>query len=340
MKGATAIWLLAITVLLTGCAPLDRWFVWALAPQAAGEPFGEDPPPLLSAQAGDGRVQLSWEFPPGYPSRQERVVYVYRSTQRGGARQGEPFRRIATVEGLSTTYVDTGVTNGATYYYRATARPYEDSEVTRASNTVPATPGGGASPCKPPNCPRRSAAVTNVPSSGGSDPFGITFTTSSLFHGHRSVVAGKRRERAGQADGTFSATLGTAASRRGYSTGTWRMSLDLLYDPKLRKGSATWLALAMFDDSDAGELCLRFKAAVIASGSNRRTLEQRLTFASLGGTGAAARLRINGSSSRTTKIAASTSFAPPKAFTVRGTATGEKGTPKPLSAGCQKLRTG
>jgi len=336
-KWATAIFLLGLTLPLTACAPLDRYVARALG--SPGDWLSEYPPPILEAKAGDGNVRLSWTLDPAaYPSPPQ--VILYRSARRRGAAQGDPYAEIGRVNAPSSSYIDRNVNNGTTYYYRAVVAGLLFGD-TRPSNVVSATPGEGRPPCSPPNCPRLRIAATGSSALRRGEPFTISFTTSSLFHGRRSVVGRMLRERGAEADGRFKATLGNAAARRRFSKGMWRMSLDLLFDTRTRRGTATWLALAMFDRAKAGELCLRFKGAVTLGASGKRgTLDEKISLASLGGTGEAARLHIGGTAQRRSAISAATPFAPPKAFTIRGTVKASSGTAKTMPASCAKLRTG
>jgi hypothetical protein len=69
------------------------------------------PPSLVSAAPGNAVVTLSWTSPPG-----TQTYNIYRGLVAGGE-DPTPF-----VTGLTgTTYVDTAVTNGTTYYYLVTA---------------------------------------------------------------------------------------------------------------------------------------------------------------------------------------------------------------------------
>jgi N-acetylneuraminic acid mutarotase len=84
--------------------------------------------PTLTATAGDSQVNLSWTAVDNASS-----YNVYRSTTSGG-----PYTKIATgVTG--TTYNDTDVTNGTTYYYVVTAVNSSGTE-SAYSNEASATP--------------------------------------------------------------------------------------------------------------------------------------------------------------------------------------------------------
>lgn len=83
--------------------------------------------PTLTATSGDTQVTLNWN------SVTDAASYnVYRATTSGG-----PYTQIAT--GLTgTTYTDTGLTNGTTYYFAVTAA--NDAGESAYSNEVTATP--------------------------------------------------------------------------------------------------------------------------------------------------------------------------------------------------------
>ena len=93
--------------------------------------------PILSASALDRQVRLSWT------SVKDAVSYnVYRSTTAGGA-----YVEIASGI-MDTTYTDTDVTNGTTYYYVVTAVDSFNTE-SDYSNEASATPQATSNPNQP-----------------------------------------------------------------------------------------------------------------------------------------------------------------------------------------------
>ncbi|RLG70043.1 MAG: hypothetical protein DRO11_06780, partial [Methanobacteriota archaeon] len=102
-----------------------------LVPSGANPP---DTPTGLTATAGDGQITLSWNASTGA----ERY-YIYRKSD-----STYPYYAQTT----ATSYLDTGLTNGITYYYKVSALN-ADGDESAASSAVSATPqavGGGAVP--------------------------------------------------------------------------------------------------------------------------------------------------------------------------------------------------
>lgn len=81
---------------------------------ASAPPTTPAAPSAVTATPGNGGVQLSWTAPAGWVS----AYNVYRSTTAGG--EGTtPYA--AGLPGYLTNYVDSGATNGSTYYYKVAA---------------------------------------------------------------------------------------------------------------------------------------------------------------------------------------------------------------------------
>lgn len=91
-------------------------------------------PTGLTAAPGDARVTLSWN---AVPEPDVTSYRVYRSAAAGG-----PYALVATRP--APGYVDTGLTNGTTYYYVVTA--LDASFESAYSNEAAATPQGGGGP--------------------------------------------------------------------------------------------------------------------------------------------------------------------------------------------------
>jgi fibronectin type 3 domain-containing protein len=101
------------------------------------------PPQNLHASAGDGRVDLGWDPPADNGGLPVTGYNIYRGDSPGG----EGF--LASIL-LFTTYTDTAVQNGHTYYYYVTAVNLNGES--GRSNEVSATPGGPPPP-PPPTVP-------------------------------------------------------------------------------------------------------------------------------------------------------------------------------------------
>jgi len=83
-------------------------------PQSSEVPAGAPTaPPIVQLQAGDGEVRLYWQ---ASTEADLQGYFVYRSD-----RENLGFSRIATLDANTTSYVDTTVTNGSTYYYQVSA---------------------------------------------------------------------------------------------------------------------------------------------------------------------------------------------------------------------------
>lgn len=102
----------------------------SVSPITVGWSTSVPSPPTLSAQAGDGRVSLSWTTAGGAQS-----YNVYRGTASNSETQ------LTSVVG-GTGYIDTLVANGTTYYYRITA--VNANGQSAPSNEVNATPAAAA----------------------------------------------------------------------------------------------------------------------------------------------------------------------------------------------------
>ncbi len=95
-----------------------------------------DPPTRLSAAPGDANVRLSWTPSTSAGINQQRI---YRSTSSGSG-----YTQVGTLSTSATTYLDTGLNNGTTYYY--IVRAYNGSAESGNSNEQNATPVANLSP--------------------------------------------------------------------------------------------------------------------------------------------------------------------------------------------------
>jgi hypothetical protein len=152
-----------IAALLTGCASVS----------SKGGGGGSQPPAApssLQATAGNAQVSLGWTASNGATS-----YAVKRSTTSGG-----PYTQVATSS--ITSYTDTGLTNGTTYYYVVAAVNAAGSSAN--SNQVSATP---AVPVSIPSVP------TGLQATAGNAQVALSWTASNgatSYHVKRSTTSG------------------------------------------------------------------------------------------------------------------------------------------------------
>ncbi|AWP29292.1 hypothetical protein B9D94_22935 [Paenibacillus sp. Cedars] len=106
-------------------------------------------PTGLTANAGNEQVELSWSGVPGT------VTYSVYGGTASGVYDSTP---IATVNGSTTSYTATGLTNGTTYYFAVMAS--NESGYSGYSNEASATPRTGSTP---PNSSGGTPSTTNPP---------------------------------------------------------------------------------------------------------------------------------------------------------------------------------
>src|SRR4029077_19384334 len=97
-------------------------------------------PTGITATAGNAQIGLSWNSSTGATS-----YNVLRSTTTGG-----PYAAIVTAL-AATSFTDTGVTNGTTYYYVV--------QGVNAAGTSPNSSEAAATPCSPPAVPAGFSAL-------------------------------------------------------------------------------------------------------------------------------------------------------------------------------------
>ncbi|HKD94095.1 MAG TPA: fibronectin type III domain-containing protein [Gaiellaceae bacterium] len=145
-------------------------------------------PALNSATAGNATVAVAWSAPSNNGGSSVTGYRVYRSTSSGA-------ESLLTTLGNVTSWTDTGLTNGTTYYYKVTAVNSAGESVT--SNERSATPA--------------STTVPGAPALVGlsSGRHGVSLTWNAPASNGGSVITGYRVYR-GMASGgeTLVATLG------------------------------------------------------------------------------------------------------------------------------------
>lgn len=129
-----------------------------VTPATASVPSG---PTNLTVTPGTGSATLSWT---GSSSGNPTSYTVYRGT----ISDGEANAAIATVSGTTTTFTDTGLTNGNTYFYQVAAN--NGVGVSPNSNEVSVTPGGTVTP--PP-------APAGLAATAGNGSVGLTWNASA-----------------------------------------------------------------------------------------------------------------------------------------------------------------
>ncbi|MFC4307168.1 lytic polysaccharide monooxygenase [Cohnella boryungensis] len=144
--------------------------VWLLIGPVTGNP-APAAPTGLTATAGNAQVTLSWTASTGATS-----YTVKRSATAGG-----PYTNVDTVS--TTSYVNTGLTNGTTYYYVVSASNSAGSSANSAQ--VSATPTGGTTPVP--------AAPTGLTATAGNAQVTLSWTASTgatSYTVKRSATAG------------------------------------------------------------------------------------------------------------------------------------------------------
>ena len=140
---------------VTGTASVSsKWF-----DPATGGVGAPAPPINLAAAAGNGQVALTWAATPGATS-----YNIYRGTTAGG----ESATAIASTNISTTSYTNTGLTNGTTYYYKVKA--VNSNGTSAYSNEASAAPTGATS---------IPAAPTNLVATAGNAQISLTWTASS-----------------------------------------------------------------------------------------------------------------------------------------------------------------
>jgi fibronectin type 3 domain-containing protein len=158
---------------------ISRVDTMTLSPASASSPAG---PTNLMATAGNGTVALSWTGSAGATSYK-----VYRGT----VSDGESLTAIATTSSSTTTFTDTGLTNGKTYFYNVDAvnsvgTSPDSNEVSIAplNNGPPPVPGGVSAKAG------NGQVAVSWNASGGATSYSLFRSTSPGGEGTTPIVSG------------------------------------------------------------------------------------------------------------------------------------------------------
>ncbi|HEU5332291.1 MAG TPA: fibronectin type III domain-containing protein [Actinocrinis sp.] len=152
-----------------GVSRVDQLIV---TPATASVPSG---PTALNATPGSGGATLSWT---ASASGNPTSYTVYRGT----VSDGEAVTPVGTVSGATTTFTDSGLTNGKTYFYNVAAN--NAVGVSPDSNEVSTVPAAGAS---------APAAPTGLAAAAGTGSVTLTWNSSAGATGYsvyRGTAAG------------------------------------------------------------------------------------------------------------------------------------------------------
>ena len=138
----------SISMLAVSDHGVSRVDQMTVTPATASVPSG---PTNLTVTPGNGSATLSWT---GSTSGSPTSYSIYRGT----ISDGEAVTPVGTVNGTTTTFTDTGLTNGKTYFYNVAAN--NSVGVSPDSNEVSVTPAASATaPPRPPALrPQRATA--------------------------------------------------------------------------------------------------------------------------------------------------------------------------------------
>lgn len=256
---------------------------------SASNPTAPAAPTGLTAAGGNAQAALSWTASSGATS-----YNVYRGTSAGGE------SGTAIASGITTTsYTDTGLTNGTTYYYKVTAvNSVGTSGLSNEASATPAASGGGQpdlvvtsvtlSPASP-NAGDHVVFTAVVKNQGtGATPAGTVLGVGFDLDGSQAATTWEDTDTASLAAGasiTLTATGGTAGTN--YWTAT--------------AGSHT--VTAWVDDVNR----------IAESNENNNTLAQTFAVGS-SGTGLTAVAQINCGGSAVSPFAADADFNTGNAF--------------------------
>jgi len=183
------------THLITSSGAERPAMTWLKQYLGGGTPQIPAAPTGLTATAGNAQVALSWTASSGATS-----YTVKRATTSGG-----PYTNVANV--TTTSYTNTGLTNGTTYYYVVSASNSAGSSAN--SSQVSATPSGGGGPQIP-------APPTGLTATAGNAQITLTWNASSGATGYTV----KRATTSGGPYSDVANTTTTSFTQAGLTNGT------------------------------------------------------------------------------------------------------------------------
>jgi fibronectin type 3 domain-containing protein len=166
--GVNSISLLAVSD--HGVSRVDQLTV---TPATASVPAG---PSNLTAAAGNGPVTLSWT---GSTSGSPTSYSIYRGTKS----DGEATTPVATTNGTTAKFTDTGLRNGTTYFYNIAAN--NGVGVSPDSNEISVTPSAGAG-----TAPAAPTGLTATPGSGSVALKWTASTGATSYDVYRGTASG------------------------------------------------------------------------------------------------------------------------------------------------------
>jgi hypothetical protein len=165
------------------------------------QPSVPSAPQNLQTNTGNSQIALSWSAPSSNGGSTITGYNIYRGTTSGS----EGTTPIATVNGTTLTYTDTGLTNGPTYFYKVTA--INSIGMSPQSNEANATPTAPATSPQPPT----GLTTTTISSS----QINLSWTAPSDNGG--SAITGYQIERSTDNGNTWSTIQSNTGSTTTYS---------------------------------------------------------------------------------------------------------------------------
>ena len=148
----------SISMLAVSDHGVSRVDEMTVTPATASVPSG---PANLTVTPGNGSATLTWK---GSTSGSPTSYSVYRGT----ISDGEAVTPVGTVNGTATTFTDTGLTNGKTYFYNIAA-----------NNSVGVSPDSSEISVTPATATTKPPAPTGLAAAGGNGSVSLTWNASA-----------------------------------------------------------------------------------------------------------------------------------------------------------------